>query len=280
MLSLLAVNGDGDNGSSAGGATFAELVRIISRLRAPGGCPWDRRQTAATLKPFVIEEAYEVIDAIDGGDPEDLCEELGDLLLQVVLQAEIASEEQSFTIEDVVRGISGKLVGRHPHVFAGKEVAGTRDVLVNWERIKLEEKRSRGLFDGLPSHLPGLLKAARMGEKAGRVGFDWNDEGQVRAKVVEELAELDEAVAAGDQRAIDHELGDLLFALAQWARHLGVHPEESLRGGCDRFRRRFERMNDALLEHGRAMEDLDAEQMEVAWREAKELLAKQREGLP
>ena len=269
MVTLAAVTERDDSAPGGVGLVFAGLVRIVHRLRAPGGCPWDRQQTAATLKPFVIEEAYEVVDAIDGGRPADLCEELGDLLLQVMLQAEIASERDSFTIEDVIRGISGKLVERHPHVFGDVEVEGAGEVLANWERIKRKEKKSRGLFDGLPAQLPGLLKAARMGEKAGRVGFDWPDPAQVRAKVAEELSELDEAVTAGDVSAMDHELGDLLFAVAQWARHLGLHPEECLRAGCERFRRRFEVMSRALADRGLDCEDLDPEQLEGAWQEAK-----------
>jgi MazG family protein len=249
-----------------------ELAGIVYRLRAPGGCPWDREQTAATLKPYVIEEAFEVVDAIDGGRPAELCEELGDLLLQVLLQAEIAAEQGLFTLEEVFAGLAGKLVGRHPHVFGEVEVTGTRDVLVNWEKIKQGEKRERGLFDGLPSALPGLLKAARMGEKAGRVGFDWRAAAEVRDKVTEELAELDEAVAASDPEAIRHELGDLLFAVAQWARHLGQPPEEALRSGCDRFRRRFERMSRDLAAAGRRLDELDPDGLERAWQEAKAAL--------
>jgi MazG family protein len=258
-----------DSTAKRASAAFAELTDIVHRLRAPGGCPWDREQTAASLKPYVIEEAYEVVEAIDGGRPAELREELGDLLLQVALQSEIAAEQGAFDVEDVVRGISRKLIGRHPHVFGEVAVDGAREVLVNWEKIKQAEKRERGLFDGLPSSLPGLLKAARMGEKAGRVGFDWAGPGPVRDKVAEELAELDEAVAAGDPREIGHELGDLLFAVAQWARHLGQAPEEALREGCRRFRERFERMERALRGQGVALDELDPAGMERAWRAAK-----------
>ncbi|HUT76595.1 MAG TPA: MazG family protein, partial [Polyangia bacterium] len=190
----------------------------------------------------------------------------------VLLQSEIAGEQGLFTIAEVIRGLARKLVGRHPHVFGEVEVRGAREVLVNWERIKQGEKRERGLFDGLPSALPGLQKAARMGEKAGRVGFDWPDAGAVRAKVAEELAELDEAVAAGDPGPIEHELGDLLFAVAQWARHLGQPPEEALRSGCERFRRRFERMGRDLAASDRRLDDLDPGRLEQAWQEAKAAL--------
>jgi MazG family protein len=272
VLTLLAMPEQKDDPRKDAGSALAELAGIVHRLRAPGGCPWDREQTAATLKPYVIEEAFEVVDAIDGGRPAELCEELGDLLLQVLLQAEIAEEQGLFTLEDVFRGLAGKLMGRHPHVFGEVEVSGTRDVLVNWERIKQQEKRSRGLFDGLPSALPGLLKAARMGEKAGRVGFDWRDAAEVRGKVAEELGELDEAVAGGDPRAVEHEIGDLLFAVAQWARHLGQLPEEALRSGCERFRRRFECMTHDVEASGRRLDGLSADELEQAWQAAKAAL--------
>jgi tetrapyrrole methylase family protein / MazG family protein len=263
------MTGESRKGADEGAEAFAELVRIVHRLRAPDGCPWDREQTPASLKPFIVEEAYEVIDAIDSGGPGDLREELGDLLLQIVLQAEIAGEAGDFDIDAVARGISAKLIHRHPHVFGGERVDGSGQVLRNWEQIKRAEKKNRGLFDGLPSFLPALLKASRMGEKAGRVGFDWRAAGEVRAKVSEELAELDEAVAADDPQAIEHELGDLLFVLAQWARHLGRNPEESLRSGCDRFARRFARMDRDLRGRGARMDRLGIEELELAWQRAK-----------
>ncbi|MCP4675211.1 MAG: nucleoside triphosphate pyrophosphohydrolase [Deltaproteobacteria bacterium] len=249
---------------------FLELVDIIHRLRAPGGCPWDREQTAESLKPFVIEETYEVIDAIDQGQPGEICEELGDLLLQIVLQAEIAAEQGRFTIEDVVRGISLKLVNRHPHVFGETSVKNTREVLANWEQIKKKEKAGRGLFEGIPKQLPALQRAARTGEKAARVGFDWPDVDGVHDKVKEELAELEEAVASGDSDAVESELGDLLFSVAQWARHLGHHPEEALRSCCARFVRRFGVMEQGLSEAGLSFEDADIEALEQFWRRAKE----------
>jgi MazG family protein len=249
---------------------FAELVGIVRRLRAPGGCPWDREQTPETLKSFVVEETYEVIDAIDSGRPDEICEELGDLLLQIALQAQIAAEEGTFDIADVARGISGKLVHRHPHVFGEVEVEGAGEVLVNWERLKQQEKRDRGLFDGLPSQLPALLRAARIGEKAGRVGFDWPDAPAVRQKVAEELAELDAAVARGDPAQIERELGDLLFAIAQWARHLGRLPEEVLRAGCTRFVERFEAMGEAIGSSGRSIDQLSPDELESEWQRAKE----------
>jgi len=248
---------------------FARLTGIIERLRSPGGCPWDREQTHESLKPFVVEETYEVVDAIDDGRPEPLREELGDLLLQIMLHSRIAQEEGEYDIADVVDGLSAKLVTRHPHVFGEVEVDGSDEVLVNWEIIKKKEKAGRGLFEGIPSMLPGLLKAARMGEKAGRVGFDWPDTGAVREKVAEELGELDEAVASGSAAEIEHELGDLLFAVAQWGRHLGQFPEEAVRAACARFESRFAVVERLIGERGKKMEDCGIEELEAAWQEAK-----------
>jgi tetrapyrrole methylase family protein/MazG family protein len=250
---------------------FRELVKIIHQLRAPGGCPWDRKQTPQSLKSFVIEEAYEVIDAIDGGNPEELCEELGDLLLQVVLQTEIASETGTFSIDDVISGINSKLIHRHPHVFGETTVKDAGEVLNNWERLKKEEKKNRGLLAGLPKQLPALQKAARMGEKATRVGFDWPDSESVREKVSEELGELDEAISNGDPKWIRHELGDLLFSIAQWARHLDEQPEEALTDSCKRFTKRFVRMEQTVHDAGRSLNDLDIDKMEELWQQVKEL---------
>jgi tetrapyrrole methylase family protein / MazG family protein len=248
---------------------FAELTEIVRRLRAPDGCPWDREQTHDTLKPFLIEEAYELLDAIDRRRNDELCEELGDVLLQIMLHAQIGADEGAFDVEAVVSGLSRKLKGRHPHVFGEIAVSGAGEVLVNWEKIKKVEKAGRGLFDGLPRSLPALQKAARMGEKAGRVGFDWSDAAGVRAKVAEELREVDEAVAAGDPAAIERELGDLLFAIAQWSRHLGHLPEEALQKGCVRFASRFEAMEASVRESGRELNELAPDALEAAWQEAK-----------
>lgn len=248
---------------------FADLTGIVSKLRAPDGCPWDREQTHESLKPFIVEESYEVMNAIDEGKPADLKEELGDLLLQIMLQTEISREESEFDIADVVTGLSEKLVNRHPHVFGNTRVDGTDEVLVNWEKIKKKEKEGRGLFDGLPPHLPGLLKAARMGEKAGRVGFDWPDTDSVRDKVREELEELDEAVASGDRTTVEHELGDLLFSVAQWGRHLGQFPEEAIRACCTRFSDRFEGVEALVRDSGREIADCTLQELEDAWQEVK-----------
>jgi MazG family protein len=264
------VSADRDNAATRRAETaFAELVDIVRRLRAPGGCPWDREQTHDTLKPFLIEEAYELLDAIDRRRDDDLCEELGDVLLQIMLHSQIGAEERAFDVATVIEGLSGKLVNRHPHVFGETAVSGASEVLVNWEKIKKREKAGRGLFDGLPASLPALQKAARMGEKAGRVGFDWPDTAGVRAKVAEELREVDEAVAAGDAGAVEREIGDLLFAMAQWARHLGLAPEEALRKGCSTFASRFAAMEALVRESGRELSELHPDALEEAWQEVK-----------
>lgn len=249
---------------------FIKIVEIVRKLRAPGGCPWDRKQTPKTLKQYIVEEAYEVIDAIDKESDAALCEELGDLLLQVLLQSDIAEEAGTFSVAEVMEGLSRKLIRRHPHVFGDKAVKDADEVITNWEKIKQEEKKGRGLFDGLPLHLPALQTAARMGEKAGRVGFDWPDTASVRKKVDEELAETDEAVADEDAAAAAEEIGDLLFSVAQWARHLKIEPEEALRGSCARFKARFSLMEEAALASGAPLDKSEPERLEQLWREAKE----------
>ena len=251
-------------------AAFTRIVEIVHRLRAPGGCPWDRKQTPESLKQYIVEEAYEVLDAIDQKSDGALCEELGDLLLQVLLQSDIAEEAGTFSLKEVMEGLSNKLIRRHPHVFGDAAVKDADEVISNWEKIKQTEKKGRGLFDGLPMHLPALQTAGRMGEKAGRLGFDWSDVPSVRAKVDEELAEADEAAAQGDKAAVAAEIGDLLFSVAQWARHLKIEPEEALRGSCNRFKARFKIMEDLALESGETLDRMDPKQLDNLWRTAKE----------
>lgn len=222
-----------------GGETFPALVAVMQRLLAPGGCPWDQEQTFESLRRYVLEEACEVIDAIDVGDMGDLCEELGDLALQVVFLAELARQRAAFGPDDVVRAIVEKLVRRHPHVFGDVEVSSSEEVLHNWERIKAAEKSERPLLAGVPRSLPALYRAQRMGDKVSRVGFDWPDGRGSRDKVGEEIAELDDACKSGDAARMEHELGDLLFALVNLARHLGLDAETALRKSADRFAERF-----------------------------------------
>jgi MazG family protein len=225
------------------GATFPRLVELMQRLLADDGCPWDREQSFASLRRFVLEEACEVIDAIDGGDREEHKAELGDLVLQVVFQAELGRREGSFGPDDVVAAICEKLVRRHPHVFGDATATDADEVLRNWEQIKAAERRAKpkdeGVLGGVPRSLPSLVRAQRVGEKAARVGFDWPDVLGSRAKVAEELGELDAAVARGDKAQIEAELGDALFALVNLARHTGVDAESALRGTIEKFTRRF-----------------------------------------
>ena len=233
------------------GTTLSRLVGVMRRLLAPDGCPWDREQTFASLRKYVLEEACEVIDAIDAGDRAAIREELGDLLLQVVFQAELARREGSFGIDDVVAGIVDKLVSRHPHVFGDVDAKDADEVLRNWEKLKAREKGERGVLSGVPRSMPALTRAQRIGEKVARVGFDWEDERGSRAKVAEEMGELDEAVARGDRRAIEEELGDVLFALVNLSRHLDIDAEGALRGTIDKFTGRFAHVERRVREeHG------------------------------
>jgi MazG family protein len=256
------------------GEAFVRLVELMGRLLDPDGCPWDREQSPDTLKRYVLEEACEVIDAIDSADRSMLCEELGDLLLQVVFLAEIMRREGAFGPDDVVRGIVEKLIRRHPHVFGEVEVSGSGEVLRNWERIKAGEKKDRGLLEGVPRSLPGLARAQRIGEKVQRVGFDWPDTAGSRAKVGEEIAELDEAMRGNDVRRIGEELGDALFALVNLARHAGVDAEAALRRTTDKFEKRFAHVEARVKErHGGWSQSGSAKlplaELDAYWEEAK-----------
>ncbi len=241
---------------------FSELVGIVARIRAE--CPWDKEQTHDTLKSNLVEEAYEVIDAIESGGPEDIAEELGDLLMQVLLHAEIASETKSFCLDDVVASIAEKLVRRHPHVFADLDVKDTAEVLANWEHIKRAEKNGSAL-DGVPRHLPALSAAKRLQEKAARVGFDWKNPEPVLEKIREEIDEL----AAAPPDRLEDEMGDVMFALTNLARFINLDPEEALRKANDRFRRRFQVVEAKVRESGRTMESYSLEELDVFWEEAK-----------
>lgn len=259
------------------GQTFPALVRLMQRLLAPDGCPWDREQDFASLRQYVLEEACEVIDAIDADDRASLREELGDLALQVVFLSELARRDGSFGPDDVIREVVEKLVRRHPHVFGETSVDGSEEVLRNWEQIKAEEKRARPLLDNIPRSLPALLGAQKMSDRVARVGFDWSNAKESRAKVAEEIAELDEAVASGDKAAIEHELGDLLFALVNFARHQGLDAEQALRRCNDRFRSRFGHVEarvrathgDWPCQGGKPAPGVPLEELEGYWQEAK-----------
>jgi MazG family protein len=258
------------------GELFQGLVELIARLRAPGGCPWDREQTHRSLKPMTIEEAYEVLEAIDDGDDGHLAGELGDLLLQVVFHAQIAAEESRFTVADVIQAISDKMLRRHPHVFGGQTAATSADVLRNWEALKRAEQAERGepaaasMLDAVSRRLPAVLEAFQMATKASRVGFDWPHPAAVLDKVEEELGELREALRAGDARAASAEVGDLLFAAVNLARLLGEDPEAALKAANRKFRRRFGHVEERLREDGRSPAESSLAEMESLWSEAKQ----------
>lgn len=252
------------------GQRLPELVDIMRKLLAPDGCPWDREQTLESLRPYVVEEAHEVVDAIDRGNMADLREELGDLLLQIVFQAELAGD--AFGVDDVVGAICDKMVRRHPHVFGDVKASSSKEVLKNWEAIKAEEKKERGVLDGVPVALPSLMRAYRMGEKATQIGLDWPDAAGPRAKLDEEIAELDEALASSDPSAAQAELGDVLFTLASMARKHGLDPEAALRGTCDRFSSRVRWIQSHMRDSGRAPRSYDARELDELWNRAKEEL--------
>jgi ATP diphosphatase len=251
------------------------LLALMARLRAPDGCPWDRQQTFETIAPFTIEEAYEVADAIGRRDPKRLRDELGDLLFQVVFHARMGEEAGSFDFADVAQGIREKLVRRHPHVFAAgiSASAPAMDQLhVSWEAQKAQERAAagdHGVLADVPRALPSLARAAKLSRRAGRVGFDWPSPAAVREKVGEELSEVDEAVGRSHQGDIEEEIGDLLFVIANWARHLGVDPEAALQGAGRKFERRFGQMERAAADRRLSLEQLTAAQWEELWQAAK-----------
>ncbi len=244
------------------GAALARLLEIMARLRGPGGCPWDRAQDFASIAPYTIEEAYEVADAIARHDMADLRDELGDLLLQVVFHARMAEEAGSFAFADVAEAICAKMERRHPHVFADGTAETPEAVVTNWEAIKAAEKPRESVLDGVARALPALLRADKLSRRAARAGFDWPDAEGARAKLIEEMAELD---AAEGTAARLEEAGDLLFAAASWIRKLGIDPEAALRAACDKFERRFR-----VIEQAPGFADLPAEKQEQLWQASKQ----------
>jgi tetrapyrrole methylase family protein/MazG family protein len=250
---------------------FKRLVDIIDTLRGPNGCPWDKKQDHSSLKPYIIEEAYEVIESIEAGDDSRMSEELGDLLIQILMHAQLAKERGAFDIDTVTGRIADKLVERHPHVFQARADLTPEEVLHNWERIKLEKSKdpSYSVLQGVPQALPALLKAFRVQEKVGRYGFDWKKPDDVIVKVKEEIAEFEEALRSGEKDKQEHELGDLLFSLVNLGRHLGMQPEEALNGTIRRFTRRFQYIEQKLRERGKTLADSDLEEMDRYWEEAK-----------
>lgn len=246
------------------GGAMERLREIVARLRAPGGCPWDREQTHASLRGALIEECYEVIEAIEKSDDANLREELGDLLLHIVMHSQMAAERSAFSLEEVAAEVCEKMIRRHPHVFGDKLAADSEGVLRQWEEIKREEKKERsGVLDGLPASMPALLRAQNAQKKAGRVGFDWPDAEPVFEKLTEEVAEVREALAEGDRRAIEDEVGDILFTAVNLARKLGVDAETSLTAATNRFIRRFGAVERELGD--RKMKDTPLEELDRIW---------------
>lgn len=261
--------------------SFDELVAVMARLRAPGGCPWDHEQTYASLAQYLLEEAYETFDAIqeadETGDTTNLKEELGDLLLQVVFHSTIGGERGDFTIDEVCAGVTQKLILRHPHVFGDKQLARAQDVLDNWDSLKADERAASGkvekpkesILDDVPVHFPGLLEGLKLTKKAAKVGFDWQDKEQIFDKIDEETAELRLAIAGNETEHIAEEIGDLLFAVVNLARHLDVEPETALKRTNRKFRERFKYIEQELAKQGRSLDDASLTEMDTLWNKAK-----------
>ena len=264
--------------SRKAGEKFLRLVEIMSRLRAPGGCPWDREQTFDTIKPYTLEETYEVLDAVDARDWSSLADELGDYMLQAVFYAQIAEEAGHFSIEDSLDAINEKLVRRHPHVFAEGDAKTADQVKQRWDEIKKQEKKgteaeAKLLLDHVPRALPALVEAAQISSRAAGSGFDWDNAEQVLDKLEEELHELAEARKSASHEEIEDELGDILFVLVNLARWLKVDPEQALRRSNAKFRRRFGYVETALRKKGTELTESHIEEMESLWQEAKRMLA-------
>jgi tetrapyrrole methylase family protein/MazG family protein len=254
---------------------FHDFVEVMARLRGENGCPWDRKQTHQSLKKYILEESYEVLEAIDLQDDDKLCEELGDLMLQVLFHAQLGAEEGRFDIRDVIEGIVTKLIRRHPHVFGEVEVANAEEVLVNWDKIKVQEKEQAGkeerisVLGGVPRQLPALMRAHEISKRAARSGFDWDNIDGVMDKLSEEIQELEEAAGTGDKEHLQEELGDILFVLVSVARHHKLDPEEALRHATDKFMRRFHYVEDRISEMGKSFEDFNPQELDALWNEAK-----------
>ena len=257
-------------------ASFNDLMALMARLRAPDGCPWDREQTYETLAPMAVEEAYEVLQAAEAGQPLKLRDELGDLLFQVVFYAQVAREKGDFTMDDVTTAIHDKMVRRHPHVFADAQADDSDAVLRNWEAIKAQEKQAAGetapeasMLDGVSAKVPALMEAHQLSTKAARVGFDWRAADEIFAKLHEELDELRAAMQETDAAHIREELGDVLFVIVNLARHLQVEPETALKSANRKFRRRFQHIEQTLRERGQEFSDVTIDEMEAIWQAAK-----------
>lgn len=261
--------------------SFDDLVEVMARLRAPGGCPWDHEQTYASLAQYLLEESYETFDAIqeaeETGDTTNLREELGDLLLQVVFHSTIGAERGDFTIDEVADGVTKKLTLRHPHVFGDAKLAKAQDVLDNWDQLKADERKASGkieklresILDEVPVHFPALLEGLKLTKKAAKVGFDWEDADQIFEKLDEEVDELKDAIDRGNIRDAGEEIGDLLFVVLNLARHLDIEPETALKRTNRKFRQRFKFIEDQLKQEGKTLEKATLSEMDELWNKAK-----------
>jgi MazG family protein len=263
-----------ENGLNNAGAKFQQLVEIMARLRAPGGCPWDREQSFDTIKPYTLEETYEVLDAVDRRDWDELRAELGDFMLQAVFFAQMAAEEKFFDIGDSLDAINEKLVRRHPHVFADETASTGKEVLKRWDEIKAEERKEKaekpqGLLASVPRALPALVEAQQMTSRAARAGFDWSNADEVLAKLDEERLEFAEACERGSHDDIEDEVGDLLFTIVNLARFVKVDPEQALRRTNAKFRQRFGHVERRLTAQGKQVNGTPIEELEALWQEAK-----------
>ncbi len=252
---------------------FEALIKVLKRLRAPDGCPWDREQTPQTIKKYMIEEAYELYEAIDNEEDQEVKEELGDLLFLLLFLADLYEEKGSFELKDALECVREKMIRRHPHIFGDVKVNGSKDVVANWQAIKGKEQEKKGKkksnLGNLPLALPALQRAYRLGERASRVGFDWDEPKQVLEKLKEEMIELEEAMSAKDDAAISDELGDLLFTVANLSRKLGKNPEETLKKALDKFVARFHLMEDKISQDGLEINKLDIQELESYWQGVK-----------
>jgi len=252
---------------------FEELLQVLRRLRAPDGCPWDREQTPQTIKKYMIEEAYELYEAVDSDDPQEVKEELGDLFFLLLFLADLYRERGDFSLSDSLSAIKEKMIRRHPHIFGNIKVSGSEDVVANWQAIKGQEQEKKGKkrssLGNLPLALPALQRAFRLGERASRVGFDWKGPEEVVEKLKEEMSELESAMNKRDSEAIEDELGDVLFTLANLARKLDLNPEEVLKKALNKFVKRFEKMEEKITGQGRQMSELDIDELEAYWQEVK-----------
>jgi MazG family protein len=270
-----------DKKSEQADVSAEALLKVMEKLRSPQGCPWDRQQTHETLKLYLAEECAELMDAIDNDDPEEICEELGDVLMNIVFNCVIANEKGQFHFNDVLAGIIGKMIRRHPHVFGDIQVESADDVVVVWEKIKQREKKGavapESALDGIPRNLSALLTARAIQRKAAKYGFDWSSEAQIVAKIEEELAELKDAMASGNQEHVDEEIGDLFFAMVNLARFRDrATPEDLLNSATVKFKARFKYIEKELKAGGKTLAEASLDEMEALWREAKVALQKKK----